>query len=68
MIFLDSLRRLRPRRRPSAPALQPTIYYVPVVSAVPAMRGAPLCPECAGPLTPASGCVSCLYCGWGKCG
>jgi hypothetical protein len=59
MIFLDSIRRFS-RRRP-VPALKPT-YYVPVVSAV------PLCPECAGPLTRASGCVSCVYCGWGRCG
>ena len=60
MIFLDSLRKLRPRRPPHA--LKPTVYYVPVVSA------APTCPECAGPLTRASACVSCVYCGWGRCG
>jgi hypothetical protein len=60
MIFLDSIRRFSPRR--PVPALKPTTYYVPVVSA------APLCPECAGPMTRASGCVNCLYCGWGKCG
>lgn len=66
MIFLDSLRKLRPRRL--APALKPTTYYVPVVSAIPAASRGPRCPECAGPLTRASGCVSCVYCGWGKCG
>jgi hypothetical protein len=60
MIFLDSIRRFTPRR--PVPALKPTTYYVPVVSV------APLCPECAGPLTRASGCVSCVYCGWGRCG
>jgi hypothetical protein len=43
MIFLDSIRRFSPRR--PIPALKPTIYYVPVVSAT------PLCPECAGPLS-----------------
>lgn len=66
MIFLDHLRKLRPRR--FIPALKPTTYYVPVVSAVPALSRGPLCPECAGPLTRASGCVNCAYCGWGKCG
>jgi hypothetical protein len=66
MIFLDSLRKLRPRR--FAPALKPTTYYVPVVSPASVERMGPLCPECAGPLTPASGCISCVYCGWGQCG
>ena len=61
MLFLDPLRKLNQRRRPF-PALRPTTYYVPVVSA------AKLCPECAGPLSRASGCVTCVYCGWGKCG
>ena len=60
MLFLHSLRKLPLRRSP--PALKPTVYYVPVV------HGARLCPECAGPLSSASGCVSCVYCGWGKCG
>ena len=60
MLFLHSLRKL-PKRHP-APALKPTTYYVPVVQAARA------CPECAGPLSRASGCVSCVYCGWGKCG
>jgi hypothetical protein len=60
VIFLDSIRRLSPRR--PVPALKPTVYYVPVVST------APLCPECAGPLTRASGCINCVYCGWGRCG
>lgn len=27
-----------------------------------------VCPDCAGPLVRASGCVSCLQCGWGRCG
>lgn len=26
------------------------------------------CPECEAPITRASGCLSCLVCGWGKCG
>jgi hypothetical protein len=60
MIFLDPLRKLARRR--SAPALKPTTYYVPVVHSV------PVCPECAGPLTNASGCIGCVYCGWSRCG
>ena len=60
MLFLDPLRRLTQRR--SAPALKPTTYYVPVV------QSTLVCPECAGPLTRASGCIGCVYCGWGKCG
>jgi hypothetical protein len=27
-----------------------------------------VCPECAGPLVRASGCVSCRHCGWAQCG
>jgi len=27
-----------------------------------------VCPECAGPLARAAGCVTCLQCGWGRCG
>ena len=27
-----------------------------------------VCPECAGPIAKTSGCVTCLQCGWGKCG
>ncbi|MEO7476581.1 MAG: hypothetical protein ABIY46_14725 [Gemmatimonadales bacterium] len=27
-----------------------------------------VCPECAGPLVRASGCVTCRHCGWGRCG
>jgi len=26
-----------------------------------------ICPECSGPLTRASGCVTCLQCGWSRC-
>lgn len=26
-----------------------------------------VCPECAGPLARASGCVTCRQCGWGRC-
>jgi hypothetical protein len=62
MLFLHCLPKL-PQRR-SIPALKPTTYYVPVVQAVRSCS----CPECAGPLSRASGCVSCPYCGWSKCG
>jgi len=27
-----------------------------------------VCPECAGPLVRASGCLHCAHCGWGHCG
>lgn len=27
-----------------------------------------VCPECAGPLARAAGCLTCLHCGWGRCG
>jgi len=60
MLFLHSLRKFGQRR--PIPALKPTTYYVPVV------QTARVCPECTGPLSRASGCVSCVYCGWGKCG
>jgi hypothetical protein len=66
MIFLDAIRRFSPRR--PVPSLKPTIYYVPVVSTLPVASRGPRCPECAGPLTRASGCITCVYCGWGKCG
>jgi hypothetical protein len=68
MIFLDSIRRFTPRR--PNPALKPTTYYVPIVTPgyIPVADPELLCPECAGPMTRASGCISCVYCGWGRCG
>lgn len=27
-----------------------------------------VCPECAGPIVRASGCMHCAYCGWARCG
>lgn len=27
-----------------------------------------VCPECAGPIVRASGCMHCAHCGWGHCG
>jgi hypothetical protein len=59
VLLLHSLPKIPPRY--PVPALKPT-YYVPVTAA---LRS---CPECTGPLSWASGCVSCVYCGWGKCG
>jgi hypothetical protein len=26
-----------------------------------------VCPECSGPIAQASGCISCVQCGWGRC-
>jgi hypothetical protein len=49
------------------PPLAPTRYQPPRhdPSAETVLR---VCPECAGPLIRASGCVSCRHCGWGRCG
>jgi len=49
------------------PILAPTRYYPPRRDPSPetVLR---VCPECAGPLIRASGCVSCRHCGWGRCG
>ncbi|MEZ4585116.1 MAG: hypothetical protein R2909_01790 [Gemmatimonadales bacterium] len=27
-----------------------------------------VCPDCAGPLAAAEGCLSCVHCGWARCG
>lgn len=27
-----------------------------------------VCPDCAGPLARTSGCLTCLTCGWSRCG
>jgi hypothetical protein len=27
-----------------------------------------VCPDCAGPLARTAGCITCLQCGWGRCG
>jgi hypothetical protein len=51
------------------PPLQPRLTPVPVASSdsfPPA--SVRVCPECAGPLVRASGCVSCRHCGWARCG
>ncbi len=52
---------------PAPPQTQPTTYL--------STRPNPLnykhirvCPECAGPVSHNSGCVTCAACGWGKCG
>lgn len=41
-------------RRP-LPARIPAVHYR-------------VCPECSGLIVPASGCVTCVACGWGRCG
>ncbi len=30
--------------------------------------GIRVCPDCAGPIARTAGCISCLHCGWGRCG
>jgi hypothetical protein len=52
----------RPARLEGSPHRPGTVYRP---SAPPPLR---VCPECAGPLARASGCVSCTQCGWGRCG
>jgi hypothetical protein len=49
---------LLPRPTP-APATSPDSFPPAAVR---------VCPECAGPLVRASGCVSCRHCGWARCG
>lgn len=49
-------------RQPQAPA-NPQPQRLPIHGT--AVR---VCPECAGPLARSSGCISCLHCGWGRCG
>lgn len=34
----------------------------------PLVSGVRVCPDCAGPLVHAAGCISCRQCGWGRCG
>jgi ribonucleoside-diphosphate reductase alpha chain len=51
--------------------LQPAEKLVAKVSAVPAAVTAlgPLCPKCSQPgLVREAGCLSCVHCGWSKCG
>jgi hypothetical protein len=47
--------------------LAPTVLLVRPAAEVP-LEAFRVCPECAGPLARASGCVSCVQCGWGRCG
>ena len=46
-----------------APSHRPGTVYRPSVP-----LPLSVCPECAGPLVRASGCLSCAQCGWGRCG
>ena len=51
---------------------RPEVSPAPVTVAAPATRGVqlgPLCPKCSQPgLVKEAGCLSCLHCGWSKCG
>ncbi len=54
-----------------SPPLAPTVLLVRAPNSN-ALGAQPLnafrvCPDCAGPLVRASGCVSCMQCGWGRC-
>ena len=60
-MYLTEAAVLFPQYLPRIARLSPTRYR-------PTPRPAQLCPECAGPLARASGCVTCPACGWGKCG
>ncbi len=51
-----------PTRLDTAYHREGTIYRP---STPPVLR---VCPECAGPVVRASGCLSCTQCGWGRCG
>lgn len=41
---------------------------VPVLQQIGGAPFAALCPECSAPIAAASGCVTCVACGWGRCG
>lgn len=49
------------------PALRPRPTEYPVPNPLTTAKLAH-CPDCNGPLSHGSGCVTCLACGWGKCG
>ena len=49
-----------PTDRPARNPLKPTVYL--------GHEDMRTCPECAGPLMRASACLTCLQCGWGRCG
>jgi ribonucleoside-diphosphate reductase alpha chain len=52
--------------REAAHSLKPA---VPVVGTVTAAQLGPLCPKCSQPgLVHEAGCLSCVHCGWSKCG
>ena len=52
--------------RESAPSLKPA---APAIGTVTAAQLGPLCPKCSQPgLVHEAGCLSCVHCGWSKCG
>ena len=51
--------------KPEADAASVSVAPVPT----PAAHLGPLCPKCSQPgLVKEAGCLSCLHCGWSKCG
>ena len=56
----ETVTALHPRPRPSPPA--PTDRNPLTLLLI------KVCPECAGPVVRTSGCLSCMQCGWGRCG
>lgn len=51
--------------------LAPTVWIPNSSGRMPGPNGSACsdrCPECGGPLVPASGCIGCPRCGFGKCG
>ncbi len=41
---------------------------VPVLEKIGSPPFSANCPECSAPVAAASGCVTCVACGWGRCG
>ncbi len=54
--------------RPTPPGFRPSVTPAGRPQPQPPHRHVRICPECAGPVARASGCVSCMQCGWGFCG
>lgn len=43
-------------------------FSVPATPAPEHLARVRVCPECAGPIVHSCACVTCLQCGWGRCG
>ncbi len=63
MLIPPTLARIaaRPASRPGGPTARPA----PNPFTAAALTH---CPDCNGPVAHTSGCVTCVACGWGKCG